>query len=160
MALIYGPILLVGWVIVLLDAEYRNWAFVLPLLIASAWGALKFRAGYKRSAAANNAVLAAATFQTLTPSDQMAVESRAVDILAQLRRPLDGPDMMVHEARWGWYALAMGELGIKPVGELSNWNLVRNPLFALRPNDPYVLSTIDRLQRKGYPVNRSQFQDD
>jgi hypothetical protein len=104
--------------------------------------------------------LAAATFQTLAASDQIAVERRALDILGQLRRRPDGPDMMVHEARWGWYALAMGELGIKPVGELSNWNVVRNPLLALRPNDPYVLSTVDRLQQKGYRVDRTLFEDD
>ncbi|HWI82691.1 hypothetical protein [Ramlibacter sp.] len=160
MVFVYVAILVVGWLMVLFDAESRSVLFVLPLVVGSGWAAVKFRSGYQRSAAANNAVLAAATFQTLSGSDQMAVERRALEILGTLRRPAQGPDMMIHEARWGWYALAMGELGIKPVGELSNWNHIRNPLLALRPNDPYVLSTIERLERKGYPVNRTLFQDD
>lgn len=130
------------------------------LIAATVIAGFIFVTGYRRTAAVNNAVLAAATYQTLAPPQQAAVDQQVVSLLARLRTPINGPHIMVHTARWGWYALAMRELGIPPVGELRSWNIVRNPLTAIRHDDPYVQSTVERLKCKGYPVDMSLFMDD
>jgi hypothetical protein len=152
------PCLFIGWVAYFTFSSTSSLPlyFLIP---ATLLGIGLVRSGLKRAAAVNNAVSAAATFQTLPGPVQHHVEMQAIAILDRLHRPINGLDMMVHTARWGWYALAMRELGIPPVGELRRWNLVANPLLAVKPNDPYVRITIDRLQQKGFPVNPSLFED-
>jgi len=158
MQLIFLMLLGGGWVLYIFGNSQPNWLLILLALAPMILG-FRVRSGLRRTAAANNAVFAAATFQTLAPSQQMIVEDRVREILSKLHRPINGPDMMEHVARWGWYALAMRELGIDPIGELPAWNFVQNPLLALRPNDPYLLTTVERVQKSGLPVNISLFED-
>ena len=158
MSFSYAPLLLIAWTVYFFGSQRSNW-WLLFLIAATIFFINRIRGDLKRTAAANNAVFAAATFQTLSPSEQAAVEQKAVAIISRLGRPVNGPDMMVHTARWGWYALAMHELEIKPIGDLPRWNIVPNPLLALTPNHPYLWSTINRLQKAGHPVDVTLFQD-
>lgn len=159
MNFVFLPIVVVLWVFYSLTTPHGALTTYL-LITTTVIAAFFFWAGYKRSAAVNNAVLAAATYQNLAPSQQVEVDQQMLSLLVRLRTPINGPNMMVHTARWGWYALAMRELGIPPMGELPSWNIVRNPLTAIRHDDPYVQSTVERLKGKGYPVDMSLFMDD
>lgn len=153
------PVAFIAWVLYFFGYLSTGLGLVVLLFISTI--ALKrVWTGLHRSAAANNAAFAAATFQTLDFSNQTTVETHALRIMERFgRSSLEGEDFLQHHARWGWYAIAMMELGIPPLDGLPKWNIVRDPLIALTPNDPYLVSTISRMKNLGYPIDKSLFED-
>ena len=116
-------------------------------------------ASTRRTAAAFNVLLGKYTYLTLSPETKSRVEARAKQILfmasdAHLFEFNGEIDM------YGWYALAMNELGIPPaVQEYPSWNIVRNPITALLPNDP-TLANVARYIKSRFGVDISVSHED
>lgn len=151
MNLLQIPALLLAWCIYWLYGGASGWWLAL-LIVATVFVALKISSGLKRTAAANNLVFAAATFQTLDAAGKAMVEGKVMEIFGRMNMLPGGPNIEVDSARWGWYALAMMELGIPPFKGLPAWNVVPNPFTAIRPSDPYIKSTIERVRELGIDV--------
>lgn len=111
----------------------------------------RFRSWLNRFPAAQNVVLAKYTFNTLSEVDRRRVEVHANQLVSGLLRgPFTGFSGEVD--RYGWYALAMAELGIQPgipqaIAE-GKWNYVRNPFFAVLPGDRDLDAVCESLKRK------------
>ena len=118
--------------------------FICAAIGYAIWKYLRFS---KRHAAAMNVVLAKITFEQLAANKQSAVDSKAHEILARLmRRPPGTFD--TETERFGWYALAMAELGIPPAVDAPKWSHVRNPFFAVCAGDPAFKLISDYMKRK------------
>jgi len=95
---------------------------------------LRWKKRNRIAAAAFNVLLAKHTFSTMTIDQKKSVEQRATEILTAV-----GVDHEFYGEvdKYGWYALAMNELGINPaIKEYPGWNKVRNPILAIIPGDP------------------------
>jgi len=112
--------------------------------VYAVWKYLRF---VKRHKAAMNVVLAKITFGRLSASKQTEVDLKAHEILAPLmRKP---PEIFKTEThKFGWYALAMAELGIPPAVEQAKWNYVSNPFFAVFPGDSAFKLICEYMKRK------------
>lgn len=124
-----------------------TWLLITIALAVGAWAALKYWGYTKRHAAAMNVVLAKCTFEQLPRDKQAQVEKKAHEILARLMtRPPAEFQAEVH--RFGWYALAMAELGIFPALEERKWNYVSNPFFAVLPGHSSFKVICEYMKRK------------
>ena len=82
------------------------------------------------------------------------MEARAKDILYRA----SGGRLSEYEGEidmYGWYALAMNELGIPPaVKDYPSWNIVRNPIMAILPGDP-KLAGVSRYIKSQFGIDVS-----
>ena len=109
--------------------------------------------GTRRASAANNVVAAAATYTTLTAEGKAAIDAQAEAIVRKSNWPEGKPIAYPTElAKWGWYALAMRELGVRPVCLTSHWAVVRNPFTALLVTDTMLDSAVSLAARAGSTV--------
>ncbi len=100
--------------------------------IAAVFVFFRIKSGFNKYRAAMNALLAKHTFSVLGPSEQLRVVNQAKQILVAGRAG-DGSmlDRAPDREKFGFYALAMAELGIQPALPGQEWSLVRNPFVAL-----------------------------
>ena len=100
----------------------------------------------KRADAALNVLLAKHAVSRLTPDEQGRVASRALELMAQRGQ---GPQFQGEVDRYGWYALAMNELGIShEVDGVKGWKAVGNPSSAIRAGDPLLGTAAFLLKKK------------
>ena len=117
----------VGWYLYL-TSDSQNTLVLVGLVLATIVVAFAVRSGIRTAAAANNVVAAAATFKMLNHSDQQRVHEHTVEIIRRSGwRGQGEPSFRDDAVRFGWYALSMAELGIKPVCISSRWQFVQNP---------------------------------
>jgi hypothetical protein len=109
-------------------------ALVLPFI------ALRVRASIRRFCAARNALLAKYTFGTLDDNSKRNVVKQAEDIMRSggIHNPSEHLSSLEEKARYGFFALAMGELGIGPALPNEGWHYVRNPFVALLKADKEI----------------------
>lgn len=101
----------------------------------------------KRFSAAMNVILAKYTFSCLSESERLRVERRAEEILHRLLKGrFNGYWGEVD--RFGWFALAMAELGIQPSVNGERWSYVRNPFFAVSFGDRVFSRICEYMKRK------------
>ena len=92
----------------------------------------------ERHAAAFNVLLAKHAYGLLDEVDQNKVKERAADILKRVM-PRPPTDFNSEVEKYGWYALAMRELGIPPaLVQYSTWHVTRNPFMDVLPGDPAI----------------------
>jgi hypothetical protein len=102
----------------------------------------------KRHGAAFNVLLGKYTYSLLNESDKKKVEYRTAEILNQAMRGRFR-EFNSETERYGWYALAMRELGIPPaVEQYPRWNLVPNPFAAILPGDPALTNVSAYMKAK------------
>lgn len=93
---------------------------------------LKVKSSFQKYRAAQNVLLAKYTFNNLDSEKRNEVIERTKGILQQGGvTSADRIDRLDERERYGFYALAMGELGIQPALAGYDWNFVRNPFLAL-----------------------------
>jgi len=150
------PLLAVGWY-VYFTSESPSILFLSGLVLASIVVAFAVREGIRTAAAANNVVAAAATFGTLSHSDQQRVHEQAIEIIKRSgwRRKSEPSSFRDDAVRFGWYALSMAELGIKPVCISSGWQFVRNPFVATTVDNIYMNTALQRAKKEGFDVRLS-----
>lgn len=104
----------------------------------------------QRNSAANNVILAKHTISQLLESDRLRVHDRAVEIIDRSGGRFTR--FTEETSQYGWYALALCELGIPPAmpGE-KDWLCVRNPYIAISPGDP-MLKAVSEFYRKRHGV--------
>lgn len=108
----------------------------------------RFKVGFDRWKAAHNVVVAAYTYANLSPETQESVRERTEEIL--LKSGWRGNTRRLEQdqtAMYGWYALAMAELGIAPLALLDTWNHVRNPFIAISAGHKDVVSVASQLKK-------------
>lgn len=106
----------------------------------------------KRADAALNILLAKHTFSQLSIEDRNRVESRTHEILTERGFDLHFQNDI---ERYGWYALALSDLGIAHQATgLNGWKAISNPSKAIAAGDP-LLQTAAFLLKKKYSINVS-----
>lgn len=88
----------------------------------------------QRHAAAMNVVFAKYTFEKLSEDKKNLVRGVAKDLV--LSSPTKRRGYVNEVERYGWFALAMNELGMpSKVPDNPQWNKVKNPYTAIKPGD-------------------------
>lgn len=100
--------------------------------------------------AASNVVFAKYTHAKLNAKQQKAVHDKAKDMVLQSNNKLTGFANEVE--RYGWYALAMRELGISSlVPENPSWYPVKNPYTAIFPGNA-LIGVVCMLLKQNYDI--------
>ena len=136
-----------GWFWYFIKSTPSTFSLLLLLAMSAAWAVVFWR-DVKKVAAANNVIVGGVTFKSLPASLQKEVHERAMQIIR--RAGWTGtrePSFSSSVQQFGWYALAMRELGIKPIGMIPRWSVVRNPFTALGPKDAMVLLSATAVAR-------------
>ena len=146
-------IIVVIWGTALIAAEYYElglWGRGALIILLGLYIWLKASNWLKRNAAANNVILAKYTFLQLSVTDRERVHAHAVKII----NASGGKFTRFTEetSQYGWYALALAELGIPPALPDQHWCLVRNPYLAIFPRDP-MLKAVSSFFRKRYDAH-------
>ncbi len=145
----------VGWYLYL-TSDTENTLFLAALVIATIVLAFTVSSGIRTAAAANNVVAAAATFQTLSDSDQQRVHDYAIEIIGRSGwRGRGEPSFRDDAVRFGWYAHSMAELGIRPVCISSGWQAIKNPFVAVSVDSSYISTALQRAKKQGFDVHLS-----
>lgn len=120
---------------------------VVAILITILWFR-RWNASMRRTGAAFNVLLGKYTFLRLSDDQQKMVEARTAEILQQaMHGSFGGFD--AETDKYGWYALAMNELGIRPaVEDYPTWNRVKNPFTAIFPGDPSLEKASAYIKRR------------
>lgn len=106
-------------------------------------------AANKRADAAFNVLLAKHMYSRMSAEDRARVEGRAGELMGQrgMSPPFSG-----EIDRYGWYALAMDELGMAhDAKSLKGWKKVANPSTAIGARDP-LLATAAYFLKKKYGI--------
>lgn len=133
----YILILSAFWLLYIVSESKSTWQLIW-LLLCTVWVMWKFNKDIKKIHASDNVVVAQETFNRLSSSEQNAVEAKAIEIIKRCGRSQSEVTFNNDVAKFGWYALAMAELKIKPIALLKNWNFVQNPFFAIFEGDEYL----------------------
>lgn len=130
--------------------------FLLFLIVFSTIIAFMVRKGIRKAAAANNIVAAAATFNTLNQSEQQHVHQNTIAIMNRSGIRMREEKLYFRNAaeRYGWYALSMAELGIKPV--CIGWQFISNPSIAISINDSLIDTALQKAKKQGFDVRISR----
>lgn len=103
-------------------------------------------ASSKRADAALNVLLAKHAWSRMSPDEQGRVEAHTRELMAG--RGL-APEFRGEVDRYGWYALAMNELGIShQVPGFKGWKAIGNPSAAIGSGDPLLSSAAFLLRKK------------
>lgn len=112
------------------------------------------RSDWRKVHAANNVVAAAATFQNLSEENRQLVQECAIAIIYRSGFPSSSePNLKNDASKYGWYALALAELGIPPICLIKEWSVVRNPFIAVTVQDKRVQVGIDLAKKEGFTVH-------
>ncbi len=113
---------------------YAFGALVLIIII------LKIYRTKQQHRAASNVVFAKYTFEKIKKTEQKKVKARAKALVINSNTKLRGFANEVE--RYGWYALAMDDLGIRSaVPDNPAWNKVKNPYSAIFPGN-YLMRAV------------------
>lgn len=108
---------------------------------------VRVKAGFAKYSAAMNALLAKHTFDLLPAADQQRVIERAKQIITMGGATGDRLASLAAQEKFGFYALAMAELGIRPAIPGQEWTHVRNPFVALLRADSQIKAAQRGLER-------------
>lgn len=122
---------------------------------------LKWASVVKRHKAAVNVLLAKHAYEKLGNEEKQRVHKQTANILAELLS-LEHQELFCNEAeKFGWYALAMAELGIPPAIKAycyPGWYFVKNPYIAIFPTDSMFAQVSRYLKHKhGVAVTISSY---
>ncbi len=105
----------------------------------------------KRYGAATNVVFAKYTYAKLKKDVQQKVHDRALEMILESGVSTRGFANEVE--RYGWYAVAMDQLGIpSKVPENPSWHKVDNPYEAL-PASSYLINGVTKFLKKHYNID-------
>jgi hypothetical protein len=107
----------------------------------------KLKSLFGRWQAAHNVILAKYTYGLLDETEQEVVRERVRDIFLRTGWPYERIDQN-EAAKYGCYALAMAELGIRPRAINDAWNLIKNPWRAITPDHRYLTSVAALLKKE------------
>jgi hypothetical protein len=153
MQLAFAVLVGFGWYYYFQSPTAGGWS--LAALIVATWFALsRLWRFHVATQAANNVVAAAATFNTLADPSKSEVHQKAMEIIRRSGwRAERDPALEDDAERFGFYALALAELGVPPVCLIKQWNLIRNPFReALNPSY-YFATSLQVAERQGYAVS-------
>jgi hypothetical protein len=102
-------------------------------LIVGLFVLLRIKSAFTKYRAALNALLAKHTYQNLDlPSQQkVRVQTRIILFKGGFRDSSQAIEQLEDRERYGFYALAMAELGILPSLPGESWQYIKNPFVAL-----------------------------
>jgi len=135
-----------------------NLITIILILLVVLFFYVKIYRSMKKHTAAMNALVAKATYLRLSESSQKEIENRAISILEQGWKfsKEDAREWLNHRSeseRYGFLALAMLELNIKPISDNWRWQIVRNPFLALIKADSQIEVAKHSLHREGIEVD-------
>ena len=111
----------------------------------------KVRGSFTRWKAAMNIVLGKYTYDLLDEQTKTKVREKVNEIATRNGWRSHDIEIKRSEAsKFGCYALAMAELGIKPAAPqvANNWNFVKNPFTAINPTHKYIPQFALQLREK------------
>lgn len=100
----------------------------------------KVKSGFSKYKAAQNALLAKYTFETLDANCQTRVLGQTKSILSAggISSGEERMSRLEDRVKYGFYALAMAELNIPPALAGYDWQFVKNPFVALLNADTQI----------------------
>jgi hypothetical protein len=144
------------WIVPLLLAWYEYFSrgadgfLLVALVIATAIFVFRLRDSWKQTFAANNVVAAADVFLQMSGEERRRVHDHAIEIIRRCGwSSPNAPDFSLPVVRFGWYALAMAELGAPP-RLFDTWSLVRNPFFAIASTSRELRAALYIAEKKGF----------
>ena len=125
------------------------WIIVL-IIIAGIYLFFHVKSHGSKVGAAKNALLAKYTFSRIDSKTQSKVLDRTRDILRSggIRDATEKLQTLSERERYGFYALAMAELGIPPALGNETWQYVRNPFAALIRAESHIAASQNDLKNK------------
>lgn len=100
----------------------------------------------KRADAALNVLLAKHVFSGSSSDERERIELRTRELMTERGH---APEFIGEVDRYGWYALAMKELGIAPgVKGFKDWKAIGNPSTAIKAGDPLLRTAAYLLKSK------------
>lgn len=106
---------------------------IIIAVIVGLFVAFKVKSAFTKYRAALNALLAKYTYQSLDLETQQKVKKQTEKILSAggFRDAAEELARLEERERYGFYALAMAELGIPPSLPGEHWQFIKNPYVAL-----------------------------
>ncbi len=101
--------------------------------------------------AASNIVFAKYTFSKIDAKQQKSVHEKAKQLVIDAKTKHTGFANEVE--RYGWYALAMKELGMMSlVPDNPSWHKIKNPYLAILPGN-YLIRAVSSSVNKNYGID-------
>jgi hypothetical protein len=124
----------------------KTLAIVIGLLILSLFVLLRIKSAFTKYKAALNALLAKHTYQNLDLAAQqkVQVQTRIILFKGGFR---DSAQQLEDREKYGFYALAMAELGISPSLPGESWQYIKNPFVALDNAENQIATAKIHLQK-------------
>jgi hypothetical protein len=145
------PLVLFGWYSYFTGPNRSTFSLVFVSAF-TLWVILRIRHGLGRAAAAGNVVAAKATFVQLDEKEQKAVHDYSIEVIRRSGwRSATVPEFRNDVERFGWYALTMMEMGIRPLPIIPAWAVVKNPWFPI--DDSQVETAITLAKKQGFDVS-------
>lgn len=145
------PLVLFGWYSYLAGANKSTFSLVF-MVAFTLWVFLRIRHGLGRAAAAGNVVAAKATFLKLGEKDRSTVHDYSLEVIRRSGwRSANPPEFKNDAERFGWYALAMMEMGVLPLPIIPAWAVVKNPWFPI--DDSQMETAIALAKKQGFEVS-------
>jgi len=119
-------------------------AFIVGLFVL-----VRIKSAFTKYRAALNALLAKHTYQNLDLASQQKVRIQTQIILFKggFRDSAQSIEQLDDRERYGFYALAMAELGISPSLPGESWQYIKNPFVALDNADNQIGTAKIHLQK-------------
>ena len=119
-------------------------AFIVGLFVL-----LRIKSAFAKYRAAINALLAKHTYQNLDLMSQQKVRVQTQIILFKggFRDSAHAIEQLEDRERYGFYALAMAELGISPSLSDESWQYIKNPFVALDNAEKQIATAKIHLQK-------------
>ena len=100
---------------------------------------------------AGNVVAAKATFLQLGEKERSAIHDRSLDIIRRSGwHSSNEPEFRNDSERYGWYALTMLEMGVKPLPIIPGWAVVKNPWFPIENSQ--IDTAIALAKKQGFTI--------
>jgi len=138
-----------------------NTIIIIASTITAIFVVLRYLRNVKKHSAAMNALVAKATYKQLPITLQTQVVNNTLFILQQngrysSDRVLEHLNQMDEKTKYGFFALSMLELGIEPISQKWQWQIVSNPFVALIGAEREIMMARLGLKREGIEVNFSE----
>lgn len=137
-----------------------NAILIIAVIIIIGYLLFRMSRNSTKNSAVQNAFLAKHTLQGLSEIQKTEVKNMTYGILTRNGMLKKDLDIMCEIVKYSFFALAMNEMGIKPVLKAEEWHYVKNPYMALHDSDHQIQVVQSAFLRKhNVRIEMGKFKD-